>query len=75
MEARGNVNIRVDSEESPKVFIYSSEDVGGARLAESPEDSGRIENLTLQPGTYTIEVTTFVSGRTGDFVLTLEVET
>lgn len=75
MEAKGNVNIRVDSEELPKVFIYSSEDVGGARLAESPEDSGRIENLTLQPGAYTIEVTSFVKWSLADFVLTLEVET
>ena len=74
LEAEGNVNIGVDSEEIPKIFIYSTEDVGGAVLAGSPGDSGRIENLTLQPGTYTIEVTTKVIGITADFILTLDVE-
>ena len=74
LEAKANVNIGFDSEEIPKIFIYSTEDVGGAVLAESPEDSGRIENLTLQPGAYTIEVTTIYSGITADFVLTLDVE-
>lgn len=57
------------------MFIYFSDDVGKGWLADSPEDSGRIENLTLQPGAYTIEVTTLTSGITADFVITLEVET
>ena len=74
LEAEGNVNIGVDSEEMPKIFIYASEGVGEGWLAESPEDSGRIENLTLQPGSYTIEVTTIFAGITADFILTLDVE-
>ena len=81
LEAERTVNITVDSEESPQAIIYYSEDVGGSWhdspnwVAYSRGDSGRIENLALRRGAYTIEVTTLAPWTAGDFVLTLEIET
>ena len=74
LETESTVRISIASEEPAKLFLYSSGDVGGTVLAESPRDTGHMENVSLPPGTYTIEAITVAAYTTGDFTLTLDVK-
>ncbi len=56
--------LRSGNNTQSNAVIHQNDDVGGGNL------NSRISE-TLKPGWYTIEATTFVAGRTGDFSLTI----
>ena len=71
LDRESEVNISVHSDAIPKIFLYRSDDVAGNILGEGERN---VTNLTLEPGNYTIEVTTVISGTTGEFTLILDVD-
>ena len=71
-----HVIITLTSEKDPYLFLLEGEGVTGAVLYENDDADGtnsRIE-VTLQPGTYTLEATTYEKGVAGFFVLEVVVE-
>ena len=71
LDRESEIDISVHSDEMPKIFLYRSDDIGGNILREGERN---VTNLTLEPGSYTIEVTTVYSNTIGDFTLILDVD-
>lgn len=71
LDAPADVTVMVTSEDVSRTYVYLLEDVGnhGAIVA---THASRIAQR-LQPGSYTIEATTYNPRATGDFTLTLDI--
>ena len=83
LDATASVTITLTSDDDPPVdtFLYlrTGEDKDGEPAVENDDISSgnlnsRIEEYTLEAGTYTIEATTYNAGEIGEFTLVVEVE-
>ena len=83
LDAAASVTITLRSNDDPPVdtFLYlrDGEEKDGEAVAENDDISSdnrnsRIEDHSLEPGTYTIEATTYNSGETGEFTLVVDIE-
>ena len=83
LDAAARVTITLTSDDYPPVdtFLYlrTGEEKGGAAAAENDDISSsnrnsRIVEYRLEPGTFTIEATTYHSGETGEFTLIVDIE-
>ena len=82
LDAAASVTITLTSDDDPPVDTYlylrSGEEKGGEAVAEnddisSSDRNSRIENHSLEPGTYTIEATTYNAGETGELTLVVDI--
>ncbi|MCU1228097.1 MAG: Cna domain protein [Acidobacteria bacterium] len=72
LSASASVQIDATSNEDTYIYLMNGNSTSGSTIAED-DDSGGGSNSrltrTLSAGTYTVEVTTYFSGRTGPFVI------
>ena len=83
LDAAASVTITLNSDDDPPVdtFLYlrGGEEKDGEAVVENDDVSSdnrdsRIEDHFLEPGTYTIEATTYNAGETGEFTLVVDIE-
>ena len=75
LDTQTAVQIDLTSSEDTYLYLLRGSDSAGAVIAENDDAAGQGTNSriteTLAPGTYTVEATTFRSGTTGSFDLTI----
>ena len=71
LDSREDLEIRITSEQSPYIYLLTGAGKDGEVLERWEADSGELTHQSLEPGSYTLEVTTWVSGVAGDFTLEL----
>lgn len=74
-----SAEVQIDLESNIDTYLYLLSGTGMDRDIIIENDDGGVGTnsritKSLSPGTYTIEVTTYASGKTGDFTLTLSVK-
>ena len=76
LEREVNVQIDVASSQDPYLYLLSgSHETGQVLLENDDADADNHDSrisTTLEPGDYTIEVSTYSAGETGDFTLSIE---
>ena len=75
LDTQAAVQIDLTSSEDTYLYLLRGSDSDGTVIAENDDAAGQRTNSriteTLAPGTYTVEATTFRSGTTGSFDLTI----
>ena len=69
LDGREELEIRITSDETPYIFLMAGEGTDGEVIGRLAVDPGEQTQLLLDPGSYTLEVTTDQSNVTGDFDL------
>ena len=71
LDGREELEIRITSDDTPYIFLMAGEGTAGEVIGRFAVEPGEQTQLVLDPGSYTMEVTTDGSGVTGNFTLEL----
>ena len=71
LDGREELEIQITSDDTPYIFLMAGEGTAGEVIGRFAVEPGEQTQLVLDPGSYTMEVTTDGSGVTGGFTLEL----